>query len=278
MRSISAQEDIMKRSTRSFAKKASNLYRSIHQQLSMHAIAVAVVVVVSVLALAPPAEAKIAYTPADVVVSCENNFCDQQYNLDLNHDGVTDFTIEVKFIIFFLCQSSRQVGELPASGNGAIGGSYPLALKQGAPIGHSQQFQGSRGTMAFYAVNHECSPSYGGLWYNAHAPVTAYLGLRFQLNGRAHYGWAKLTVEGASYAKLTGYAYETIAGKAINAGQTKEADDPTNEDLGPGASLTSPIPDTPQPASLGMLALGAQGVPIWRRKESALQGDLKGAS
>jgi len=44
-------------------------------------------------------------------------------------------------------------------------------------------------------------------------------------------------------------------------------------DPGSGAFLTSPIPDTPHPASLGMLALGAQGVPLWRRKESALQGN-----
>jgi hypothetical protein len=125
--------------------------------------------------------------------------------------------------------------------------------------------------MAFYAV-HECFPSYGGLWYNAHVPVTAYLGVRFQLNGRAHYGWAKLTVEGASYAKLAGYAYETIAGKSIIAGQTQgAADDSGEEDFGSGTSLTNPIPDKPQPASLGMLALGAQGVPLWRRKESALE-------
>jgi hypothetical protein len=34
------------------------------------------------------------------------------------------------------------------------------------------------------------------------------------------------------------------------------ADDWDEEDFGPGASLTSPIPDKPQPASLGMLALG----------------------
>jgi hypothetical protein len=37
--------------------------------------------------------------------------------------------------------------------------------------------------------------------------------------------------------------------------------------------LTNPIPDIPQPASLGILALGAQGVPLWRRKESGLEGD-----
>jgi hypothetical protein len=51
------------------------------------------------------------------------------------------------------------------------------------------------------------------------------------------------------------------------------ADDADEEEFGPGASLTSNIPGTPQPGSLGMLALGAQGVPLWRRKESIVRGD-----
>jgi hypothetical protein len=64
-------------------------------------------------------------------------------------------------------------------------------------------------------------------------------------------------------AALTGYAYETIPGKSIVAGRTKDSED----DFVPDASLANPIPETPQPASLGMLALGAQAVPLWRRKE-----------
>jgi hypothetical protein len=48
-------------------------------------------------------------------------------------------------------------------------------------------------------------------------------------------------------------------------------DEWNQEDFGPGASLTGPIPDTPQPASLGMFALGAPGLPLWRRKESVAE-------
>jgi hypothetical protein len=109
---------------------------------------------------------------------------------------------------------------------------------------------------------------YGGPWKNV---LHHYLGLKFIIRGKVHYGWARLNVNAAHgiAATLTGYAYETIPCKSIKAGQTKEAaDNPTNNDFGPGASLTSPIPDTPQPASLGMLALGAQGVLLWRRKET----------
>ena len=95
-----------------------------------------------------------------------------------------------------------------------------------------------------------------------------YLGVEFRINGKTHFGWARFTNSSAWGAPLTGYAYETTPGKLIKASQTKEAaDNPTNDDFGPRASLTNPIPDAPQPASLGMLALGAQGVPLWRRKE-----------
>ena len=70
-------------------------------------------------------------------------------------------------------------------------------------------------------------------------------------------------------ATITGYAYEPIPGKSIKAGQTKgPADDRDKEDFGPSAALTSRTPDEPQPASLSILALGAQGVPLRRRKES----------
>src|SRR5579863_6017093 len=44
---------------------------------------------VGVLALAPPAAAKVVYTKANQLISPNNIF-----NLDLNHDGKTDFVID----------------------------------------------------------------------------------------------------------------------------------------------------------------------------------------
>ena len=78
---------------------------------------------------------------------------------------------------------------------------------------------------------------------------------------------------------LTGYAYEAIPGKSIIAATEGNADDPTADpdfanpdDPGSAASLT--VPNHPQPALLGMLALGTEAVPLLRRKESALnRGD-----
>jgi hypothetical protein len=67
-------------------RKTANLSESIHQQLSMYALA-ASAAGVSMLALSQPADAKIVYTPADVRVDNRKVF------FDLNHDGIQDFSI-----------------------------------------------------------------------------------------------------------------------------------------------------------------------------------------
>ncbi len=65
-----------------------------------------------------------------------------------------------------------------------------------------------------------------------------YLGLKFQIKGETHYGWARLNVSVRAQggvnitATLTGYAYETIANKAIIAGKTKGEDESQGATLG----------------------------------------------
>ena len=58
-----------------------------------------------------------------------------------------------------------------------------------------------------------------------------YLGLKFVIHGKVHYGWARLSVTlghhrqyGDVSGTLTGYAYETIPNKAIITGKTKGQD------------------------------------------------------
>ena len=69
----------------SVPRKTANLSKSIHQQLNAYAIA-AGAAGVSLLVLAQPADAKIIYTPAHVVIG-------RTFPLDLNHDGIIDFWI-----------------------------------------------------------------------------------------------------------------------------------------------------------------------------------------
>jgi hypothetical protein len=260
----------MKRS--SGPRKTANLSESVHQQLTMYMIA-AGAAGVGILTFAQPAEAKIVYTQANVRIGITGV---RSYNLDLNNDGITDVTIQFS-TRSVTCGLGRHGGranisETPALKN-AIEGLPVLALSAGAVIGKRQVFAGVQQYMDWLTTG-RCY-GHGGNWWDA---TDRYLGVRFKIQGKNHFGWARLTSQRGRFglfAMLTGYAYETVVGKSIIAGKTHgRADDSTlnpdstnPDDPGPGASLTSPIP-TPQPASLGLLALGAQGVPVWRRKET----------
>jgi hypothetical protein len=63
-------------------------------------------------------------------------------------------------------------------------------------------------------------------------------------------------------AYASGYAYEDIANKPIIAG-------PTSGPVVAPAAAPSTFPRK-RLQTLGMLALGADGVPIWRREEEAI--------
>jgi hypothetical protein len=94
-------------------------------------------------ALTPGAQAEIVYTPVNVVV--QNN----TYNLDLNNDGITDFTISGVNKDGFCTvppyyqkypHDTATIKVLPASGNGVEGGSRAAALDAAAVIGPGQTF------------------------------------------------------------------------------------------------------------------------------------------
>jgi hypothetical protein len=200
---------------------------------------------VSVLALARPAEAKIVYTSAHTVIPL--GFPGIVY-LDLNRDGIADF----KFENWWVNGTDSWLSSLsvfPAkrgNGNGIFGYGtadklgwiyFPFALRAGAQIGsaHKQSFFSAKWNEWMYRGGG------AGQW----ADVTnRYLGLKFVVKGKTHYGWARLNVHYNPNslkitAILTGYAYETIPNKAIIAGKEHGADDSAE-----------------QPATLGRLALG----------------------
>jgi hypothetical protein len=259
---------------RSRPRTPANLSESIHRQLNMYALA-ASAAGVGLLALTQSAEAKIIYTPAHRVIGKNGS-----YPLALNHK-LTDFNI----VNSNCTQGSRcnsdtyaqlTVAEasFPWAGNavlGTNGGQYlAAALKAGAHISGARRF--IRGAAMVSQCRGICNFSHSGTrtvgpWRNV---TNRYLGLKFKINGKFHYGWARLNVKVLKgqfkiIATLTGYAYETIPGKGIIAGQTKGTDDSNIEQ--PNAALANPIPDIPQPATLGLLALGSPGLAIWLREE-----------
>jgi hypothetical protein len=249
----------MARSSRS-PQTRTNLPDSIHHQLNMYALA-AGAAGVGVLALAHPAEAKIVYTPAHVVLGARSN---TPYYIDLNHDGVKDFV----FLHDYFYSSTTgfwgsfvQVTPYKFNGNRILGHGDALALRAGAKIGPSGRFS-HYGTLASgRGTGRSHSTKFYGFWANGGKGLRdRYVGLKFAINGEAHYGWARVSVSKFRFsAVLTGYAYETIADTPIKAGATSGTDDGE-----PTASIGTHATELP---TLGMLALGERGLSMWRRED-----------
>jgi len=244
----------------------------LHQRLNNYAL-LASAAGMAAVALGGPCEAQIVYTPADEVI----NRSVGQYGLDLNHDGIVDFIIaehpvggresrQSLFVKPDFPQNRIKCG-YPSCLSTNI---YAAALPRGAIIGNSESPYGWLPAFALMAGEERFGgkASYFDEWANV---SNRYLGFQFQISGQTYYGWARLTVkfhpglpEDRTWeAHLTGYAYQTGADVPIIAGQTQDGAEVEGAQEGatPGA-----------PASLGKLALGANGVALWRRGESDRSG------
>jgi len=220
---------------------------------------------VSILAYAPVAAAKIVYTPANSYILPNTTL-----KLDLAHSGTPDFLFsDTNFVGSFLRSGH---GTLVVKGQNSVNaawgtGSYASALPRGVRVGPNRHLQSGHTKMA------------GSVWdggtagasFISHGPwvdvARRYLGLRFSIKGKVHFGWARLNVTvtyQATYAVLTGYAYETVPNTPIVTGQTKGS---AGDGRGADQSTTASFGPSMQPsASLGLLAQGARGLDIWRKR------------
>lgn len=225
------------------------LSESVQRRLDKYALAASAIGGVSLL-VANPAEAKIVYTPTHQVIRYGN-----WANLDLNHDGITDFIVGVNlYVNFTSARLAAYYGNTSANTIRSYKGladAYPRGIRVGPKRNRRRvrtPGQGPVGVlMEFVSCISQCRS--GGNWLNV---KNRYLGLSFVIKGKTHYGWARLNASVTPGHQvrgvLTGYAYETIPGKAIITGKTK----------GP----------TVDPASLGHLAAGASTIPAWRVKQT----------
>jgi hypothetical protein len=246
----------MQRSPRP-GKTSSTLSDPFQRRLNAYALAAAATGV-GALALAQPAEGKIVYTPAHR--NCETGFI----QIDLNHDGFVDFVVACNSNPFGTTGAGTLDVQVLAgssgSGSNRIAGydvtvfqtffstframGFAWALPAGARVSTAKN---EWGLLALKSCFRSCK-SFGQWLKNGKGVKDHYLGLKFVIKGKWHYGWARVSV--STYerldAALTGYAYETIPNKPIIAGKTKGPDVYTVQD-----------------ATLGHLAAGA--VAITRR-------------
>ena len=196
------------------------------------------ILVSSFAALAMPAQARVVYTPVNVYLPTSGS-----YPIDLNHDGITDFTLQISHTIY-LCNFGRYayrntLNVQPSPAGGIVGFNWASALQSGVQIDFHQSFYGRDDLMydVQQSIGGPCRPPHMyGYWIRA---TQLYLGLEFQINGQTHYGWAELSTNATIFNPvnfLYGFAYETIPLKRILTGQTMDSPDEPDTDSGSGES------------------------------------------
>lgn len=222
---------------------------------------------IGMLALPPLGNAEVVYTPANQSVN-ENS---RKLPIDFNHDGIPDASLSLQGY----CNSGSGFREcfgsifaLGLNGNEAMtsGAGFASAAKPGKIIGHQDQFQDfprmEECRSGANAITHTSFRTFKGPWANVQH---RYLGFKFKIGSETHYGWARVTTEGCPSipsARLTGYAYETVANRPIVAGVESTS---AEAELAPMNSEDTGAQTYADFASLGMLAFGAPAVEIWRK-------------
>jgi hypothetical protein len=227
------------------SRRPSKLSDSVNRRLNSYALA-ATAAGVSLLALASPAEAKIVYTRTYKKIV-------QGLPIDLNHDGITDFTLSFSGKGTGSGNFAGYLNAVPGGMNRVLGNvGFASDLSSGTKIGSQDLFTPGPKPMVVLDYSHGTSHC-GGPWLDKQG----YLAFKFDIKGKRHYGWARLGVwcdqifgHGKIFDHLRGYAYETVPNKPIITGHTK-----------------GPDVVTVQPASLGHLAHGAAAISAWRRND-----------
>ena len=259
-------------------KKRSTTTLSLNQFLNRRLVSYATAATaagVGVLGLAQAAHAQIVFTPAHVVIGPRTT-----YTLDLTNDGTADFILDnsvtANCSTLFDALLVKPVLANAVEGRDFDGFNLANALQQGEKIGPSQHFINPRRAALLMgeAIDSPGGGQLDGNWVNV---TNRYLGLQFQINGQTHFGWARFSVKiglsQGTHSVLTGYAYEAQPNTPISAGQEHGQTDDSmivpkvKGDAGGSAALVAPAP--PGTMSLGLLALGGPGLPLWRSRRFA---------
>ncbi len=164
----------------------------------------------------------IVYTPVKEQIPSNGRL-----KVDLDNDGEPDFTFVQTYSPIYgphgigppqICGAIGALSLEPKDlgHNGVANGvqeGWAAKLVSGSPIDSALSFDHTSSLLYGYAEG--CLPPHHppyshGYWQQG----TGLLGLEFKILGQTHYGWARLVA-----GTLTGYAYETVAGESIDAGQ-----------------------------------------------------------
>ncbi len=222
-------------------RKAARISEALQRQIDMYTL-VASAAGVSVLALAGSSEAKVVYTKTHQEIRSR-----VPLYIDLNHDGIKDFVLRTTYYAgssYFKAginaSSAYHQVKNAVAGKRASRTSYffsaASALPAGALIGAKRKFPVHRPVMAAELFQRGAASSKYfdvGPWVGKDKAGVRnrYLGFKFVVDGKVHYGWARVSVTLGHRRQyddvsgtLSGYAYETVPDKPLIAGKTKGAD------------------------------------------------------
>ncbi len=199
------------------SRLAKSLPVSLEAKLAPYAVAAAAAL------LAPAAQAQVFYTPATIKIS------DGVYFLNFDCGPRDAFWIADRLESPTFYGSARELelnGSQYASVMENING--PLALPAGTVVGSSRSFTNAYKkeqimASAFKSIYYYTYVGLRGNWHNA---KQAFLGLKFEIGGQVHYGWAEFSVSASATKKnllvdatLMGYAFENTPNTPIMTGQ-----------------------------------------------------------
>lgn len=142
------------------------------------------------------------------------------FNLDLNNDGIVDFTLSS-----FTDYNNEWISiKTTINGNGCLSVapwySNPIPLNNSDEIYSVSKYRNG----AFYSqwgifTYGDCFGGEKGCFYDWIGTFDKYLGFQFYINGKVHYGWLRLDVVSHFQWTIKDYAYNATPFAPILAGQ-----------------------------------------------------------
>jgi PEP-CTERM motif len=250
----------MKSEKKGVPHEGSGLSEDLSKRLAAYALAAGAAAGMGLMGAAATAEASIISKTTSLSLSCPTSPGRGFAHLDL---GITK-SVQLSFQDY--CTNFRSGAVLAVGGpvsianasTSRIGFLRPAAarLGKGSPI---QGFlDAATSPVGLLAARGCCSLANQGNWFPSSPASTSgparargYLGFEFGPTGGEHVGWVAMSVANSFpnfAAHITGYAYDTVAGQTIRAGQTSAV---------------------PEPGTLALLALGAAGLAALRKRKGS---------
>jgi hypothetical protein len=146
------------------------------------------------------------------------------YGLDLNNDQLVDYVLELNS---WELEDYLYIGSNQGDQNGIISvapwDANPVPLQLGIEISTNPDRavpnQGLYYEIGGFFVIGNCPVGESNCFYDWKLKGDRFLGLRFEINGEVHYGWARIRIESPTEWRVKDYAYNATPNNPICAGR-----------------------------------------------------------